>query len=121
VIGAEVVFAALPGLTVGGAADETMRFCPLAVPHVTGKVMSTGSGFSVDVTSETEDNALRVVRRAPALSNAGPGREMIGIGGRPRRELAPWPDGFLLGPQGLRGESSRSGTFAAVVADRDQP
>jgi hypothetical protein len=90
-LGARITFRAVPGMTgewlqrvvdchlarnaVVGAADETMSFCPLAVPHVTARVMSTGSGFSVDVTSETADSALQVVRRAQALGPTGPAVE----------------------------------------------
>jgi len=83
VVGAEVVFAALPGMTaewlqrvvnchltrnaVLGAGDKTMSYCPLAVPHVKAQVRSVGNGFAVDVTSDDEKSVKDVIARAEAL------------------------------------------------------
>ena len=52
--------------------DETMGFCPLAVPQVTASVTSTGKGFAIDVTSDDADSAQEVVKRAWALVPSGP-------------------------------------------------
>jgi hypothetical protein len=54
-----------------GGATEDMSFCPLAVPHVAANVLSTGTGFAVDVTSEKGDSALEIVRRAQSLAPTG--------------------------------------------------
>lgn len=83
VTGAEVVFTALPGMTaewlqrvvdchlarstVVGDEDGTMRYCPLAVPHVKAAVRSAGSGFAVDVTSDDAASVKEVIARAEAL------------------------------------------------------
>jgi len=91
-LGARITFRAVRGMTgewlqrvvdchlarnavVGAASDQTMSFCPLAVPHVTAKVTSTGTGFAVDVTSEIGDSALQVVKRARELAPTGPAVE----------------------------------------------
>jgi hypothetical protein len=80
--GARVTFRAVPGMTgewlqrvvhchlarnavVGN--DPSMSFCPLAVPHATAVVTSTGSGFAVDVTSDDADSVREIVKRASAL------------------------------------------------------
>jgi hypothetical protein len=81
--GAEVVFTALPGMTaewlqrvvdchlarnaVVGDEEGTMRYCPLAVPHVKATVRSEGGGFAVDVTSQDEVSVREVIARAEAL------------------------------------------------------
>jgi hypothetical protein len=83
VIGAEVVFTALPGMTaewlqrvvdchlasnaVVGDEDGTMRYCPLAVPHVRATVRSAGSGFAVDVTADDQGGVREVISRVEAL------------------------------------------------------
>ena len=88
VVGAEVLFAALPGMTaewlqrvvdchlarnaVLGNAEQTMSYCPLAVPHVKAKVRSLGSGFAVDITSEDERSIKEVIARAEALTKPSP-------------------------------------------------
>lgn len=87
-VGARVTFRAVPGMTAewlqrvvdchlarnaAAASTEDMPFCPLAVPHVSARVSSTGNGFSVDVTSEDEQAALEVVRRAQRLNTGDPG------------------------------------------------
>ena len=84
VIGAEVVFAALPGMTTewlqrvtdchlarNAVLDDVakgMPYCPLAVPHVKAQVRSVGNGFAVDVTSDNEKNRLEVIARVEALA-----------------------------------------------------
>ena len=84
VIGAEVVFAALPGMTVewlqrvvdchlarNAVLDDVakaMPYCPLAVPHVRAQVRSVGNGFAVDITSDNETNRRDVIARVEALA-----------------------------------------------------
>lgn len=84
--GARVTFRAVPGMTgewlqrvvdchlarnaVVGGAD--MPFCPLAVPHATATVMSTGTGFAVDVTSNNADSVREIIKRASTLVPSGP-------------------------------------------------
>ena len=86
-LGARITFRAVQGMTaewlqrvvdchlarneVVGAMED-MSFCPLAVPHATAVVSSTGSGFSVDVTADRQDDALEIVRRARSLGATGP-------------------------------------------------
>ena len=81
--GARVAFRAVPGLTgewlqrvvdchlarnaVAGTTDTTMDYCPLAVPHTTASVVSTGKGFAVDITSDDADSVREIVKRAQAL------------------------------------------------------
>jgi len=83
--GARIAFRAVPGLTgewlqrvvdchlarnaVMGAADPTMGYCPLAVPHSKASVVSTGNGFAVDVTSDDADSVREIVKRAQALKS----------------------------------------------------
>jgi len=83
--GARVAFRAVPGLTgqwlqrvvdchlarnaVMGAADPTMSYCPLAVPHATASVVSTRDGFAVDITSDDSDSVREIVKRAQALKS----------------------------------------------------
>jgi hypothetical protein len=85
VIGAEVVFASLPGMTaewlqrlvdchlarneVVGAMKE-MPYCPLAVPRVKATVRSVGNGFAVDVTSNDEASVREILSRAGRLTGA---------------------------------------------------
>ena len=85
VIGAEVVFASLPGMTpewlqrvvdchlarnsVLGAAAKEMPYCPLAVPLVKAAVRSAGSGFAVDITSNDESSVKEVLARAQRLTS----------------------------------------------------
>lgn len=85
--GARVTFRAVPGMTpewlqravdchlarnavIGD--DAAMSFCPLAVPHATASVRSTGNGFAVDVTSDDQGSAKEIVKRAWALGPSGP-------------------------------------------------
>jgi hypothetical protein len=84
VIGAEVVFASLPGMTtewlqrvvdchlarnavLDGAAKE-MPYCPLAVPHLKAIVRSAGNGFAVDISSDDEKSVKEVIARAERLT-----------------------------------------------------
>jgi hypothetical protein len=80
--GARITFRAVPGMTgewlqrtvdchlarnaVVGS-DATMSFCPLAVPHATATVTSTGAGFAVDITSDDANSAQEIVKRAWTL------------------------------------------------------
>ncbi len=85
--GARVTFRAVPGMTpewlqrvvdchlarnavIGD--DAAMSFCPLAVPHASASVRSTGNGFAVDVTSDDQGSAKEIVKRAWALSPGNP-------------------------------------------------
>lgn len=84
VIGAEVVFAALPGMTAEWLqrvmdchlarnailpdAATTMSYCPLAVPHAKAQVRSVGNSFAVDVTSNDEGSVKAILSRAEALT-----------------------------------------------------
>lgn len=85
--GARVTFRAVPGMTpewlqrvvdchparnavIGD--DAAMSFCPLAVPHSTASVRSTGNGFAVDVTSDDQGSVKEIVRRAWSLGPGGP-------------------------------------------------
>lgn len=84
IIGAEIVFAALPGMTaewlqrvvdchlarnaVLGDEIQSMSYCPLAVRHVTATVRSAGNGFAVNITSEDEASIKQVIDRAQALT-----------------------------------------------------
>ncbi len=85
--GARVTFRAVPGMTpewLQRAVDchlarnavigdeSAMSFCPLAVPHATASVRSTGNGFAVDVTSDDQGSAKEIVKRAWAFGPAGP-------------------------------------------------
>jgi len=88
IIGAEVVFASLPGMTaewlqrvvdchlarnaVLNDAEKMASYCPLAVPHVKAAVRSVGSGFAVDVTSNDEKSVREIISRAEALKNRAP-------------------------------------------------
>lgn len=88
VIGAEVVFASLPGMTaewlqrvvdchlarnaVLGEAAKEMPHCPLAVPHVKAQVRSIGTGFAVDITSNDEKSVKEVLSRTEALTRKTP-------------------------------------------------
>ena len=81
--GARVAFRAVQGLTgewlqrivdchlarnaVVGTADPTMSYCPLAVPHATAIVVSTGSGFAVNITSDDADSVREIIKRSQAL------------------------------------------------------
>lgn len=83
--GARVTFRAVPGMTgewlqrvvdchlartaVVGGAD--MPFCPLAVPRATAEVMSTGSGFAVDIISGEASSVSEIIKRAWALGPGG--------------------------------------------------
>jgi hypothetical protein len=51
--------------------DPSMSFCPLAVPHATANVVSTGRGFAVDVTSDNEKSVAEIIKRVRALGPAG--------------------------------------------------
>lgn len=82
-IGADVTFRAVPGMTVEwlqrivdchiaraaavGNAMPEMSYCPLMPKDVTAKVTSTGSGFTVAVTSTNPDSAKEILKRANAL------------------------------------------------------
>ena len=84
--GARVTFRAVPGMSgewlqrvvdchlarnaVIGGAD--MPFCPLAVPHATATVTSTGSGFAVDVTADNSDGVRDIIKRAAVLRPSAP-------------------------------------------------
>lgn len=84
VIGAEIVFAALPGMTaewlqrvvdchlarnaVLGDAAKEMPYCPLAVPHVKATVRSAGNGFAVDISSGDDKSVKEVIGRAERLT-----------------------------------------------------
>ena len=84
VIGAEVVFAALPGMTaewlqrvvdchlarnpVLGDAAKEMPYCPLAVPHVKATVRSAGNGFAVDISSDDDRSVREVISRAERIT-----------------------------------------------------
>lgn len=84
VIGAEVVFASLPGMTaewlqrvvdchlarnaILDNAAKAMPYCPLAVPHVRAQVRSVGSGFAVDITSDDDRSRREVIARLEALT-----------------------------------------------------
>jgi hypothetical protein len=84
VIGAEVVFASLPGMTVEwlqrvvdchlarnaaiGDAQKEMPYCPLAVPHVRTLVRSVGNGFAVDISSDDDKSVKEVIARSEALT-----------------------------------------------------
>jgi hypothetical protein len=86
VVGAEIVFASLPGMTaewlqrvvdchlarneVIGAAMKEMAYCPLAVPHVKACVLSVGSGFAVDFTSNDEARGREILSRTGRLTGA---------------------------------------------------
>jgi hypothetical protein len=82
--GARVTFRAVPGMTgewlqrvvdchlarnavVGGD-----MLCPLAVPHATATVTSTGRGFVVDITSDDTDSVRQIIKRASALRPNAP-------------------------------------------------
>lgn len=84
VIGAEVVFASLPGMTaewlqrvvschlarnavIDDAAQE-MAYCPLAVRHAAASVRSAGNGFAVDITSTDDQSVKEIVARAGRLT-----------------------------------------------------
>lgn len=83
VVGAEVVFAALPGMTaewlqrvvdchltrnaVLEDAAKAMPYCPLAVPHVKAQVRSVGNGFAVDIMSGDDNSRREVIARVEAL------------------------------------------------------
>lgn len=85
--GARVAFKAVPGLTgewlqrlvdchlarnsVVGTTDPTMSYCPLAVPHATASVVSTGNGFGVDITSDDQESVREIIKRAEALKSGG--------------------------------------------------
>lgn len=84
IIGAEVVFASLPGMTAewlqrlvdchlarnGVMSDaEKMPYCPLAVPHVNAQVRSLGNGFAVDITSSEESRVQEILTRTEALTS----------------------------------------------------
>lgn len=87
IIGAEVVFASLAGMTaewlqrlvdchlarnaaLGDAAKE-MPYCPLAVPHARATVRSVGNGFAVDITSDDENSVREIIARAERLAGKG--------------------------------------------------
>jgi len=88
IIGAEVVFASLPGMTaewlqrvvdchlarnaVLNDAEKMASYCPLAVPHVKAAVRSIGSGFAVDVTSNDEKSVREIISRAETLKSKAP-------------------------------------------------
>ena len=88
VIGAEVVFASLPGMTaewlqrvvdchlarnaVFPDAETTMSYCPIAVPHVKAQVRSVGSGFAVDITATDDKSVKEILSRAGALTGKTP-------------------------------------------------
>jgi hypothetical protein len=83
VVGAVVVFRAVPGLTaewlqrivdchvarnnaLGNDMPE-MSYCPLVPKGITAKVSSTGDGFAVTIESQDPDTAKEVLRRAQGL------------------------------------------------------
>jgi hypothetical protein len=83
VVGAVVVFRAVPGLTaewlqrivechiarnnaLGNDLPE-MPYCPLVPKGITAKVSSTGDGFAVTIESQDPNTAKEVLRRAQAL------------------------------------------------------
>ena len=83
VVGAVVVFRAVPGLTaewlqrivechiarnnaLGNDMPE-MPYCPLVPKGITAKVSSTGDGFAVTIESQDPNTAKEVLRRAQAL------------------------------------------------------
>lgn len=85
VIGAEIVFASLPGMTgewlqrvvdchlardavLGDVAKKGMPYCPLVVPHVKATVRSLGNGFAVDITSDEENSVREIIARAERLA-----------------------------------------------------
>lgn len=85
--GARVTFRAVPGMTrewLQRVADchlarnaligdeAAMSFCPLAVPHATATVASTGRGFAVDVTSDDAASVREIIKRASALTPGDP-------------------------------------------------
>jgi hypothetical protein len=86
VVGAEIVFASLPGMTaewlqrvvdchrvrneVIGDAMKEMSYCPLAIPHVKASVRSVGNGFAVDITSSDEGSVREILSRAGRLTGA---------------------------------------------------
>jgi hypothetical protein len=85
-LGARVTFRAVPGMTgewLQRVADchlarnsveggTGMPFCPLAVPHTSATVTSTGAGFAVDITSYNADSVREIIKRASALGPSGP-------------------------------------------------
>jgi hypothetical protein len=84
-VGAEVVFRAVPGLTaewlqrvvnchiarnaaLGPAvASADMPHCPLAVDGAKASVSSVGNGFAVTIRADSAESAKEIVRRAQAL------------------------------------------------------
>lgn len=81
--GADIVFRAVPGMTVEwlqrivdchlaraaavGHDMPEMSYCPLMLKNVSAQVTSTGNGFAVGVTSEDPDTVKEIIRRANAL------------------------------------------------------
>jgi hypothetical protein len=81
VVGARVVFKAVPGMTeqwlqrvvechqarnaaIGfETAASEMPHCPLALPGVTATVASTSNGFAIDVRSDNPETAREILRR----------------------------------------------------------
>lgn len=49
-----------------------MPFCPLAVPHATATVTSTGNGFAVDIMSDGTGSVREIIYRASALRPGAP-------------------------------------------------
>jgi hypothetical protein len=86
--GAQVVFAALPGMTaewlqrlvdchvarnsvIGHETASTeMPHCPLTLRGVTATVSSTGDGFAVAIRSDDDATSQEILRRAEALKGA---------------------------------------------------
>jgi hypothetical protein len=85
VVGAVVVFRAVPGLTaewlqrivdchvarnnaLGNDMPE-MSYCPLVPKGITAKVSSTGDGFAVTIESQDPNTAKEVLRRAQGLKS----------------------------------------------------
>jgi hypothetical protein len=84
VVGATIVFRAVPGLTAEwlqrvidchlarnaslGHDVPEMPYCPLVPRGVTARARSTGAGFAVDVRADSEEGIRQVVERARALA-----------------------------------------------------
>jgi hypothetical protein len=86
VVGATVVFRAVPGLTAEwlqrvidchlarnaslGHDVPEMPYCPLVPRGVTARARSTGDGFAVEVRADSEEGVAQVLERARALASS---------------------------------------------------
>jgi hypothetical protein len=86
VVGATVVFRAVPGMTAewlqrvvdchlaraaaAGHEMPEMDYCPLELKGVKAKVTSAGNGFAVNITSDDDNTVEQIKKRALALAPA---------------------------------------------------